>query len=314
MRKFLCLTLLFFAFVSVKAADGNKEQAVIRIKSAKFALPLVEQWISEYAKVNPDARIVLADKETDSKEIDIQLAISNTQRGSLYSNQFYSSVGRYAILPIAGKNNVLLDDLNKKKLNSKRLKELFFEKDFLDDDYEPAKDKYNATVYSGYNSSSVTQPFADHFGYEPSSIKGKKISGDDIYLINAVQKDETGVTFNNLNYIFDLQSRQLKNEIAILPLDLKKEYNEILAESNLDKLIDLLEDKKIDLIPVEEISFVFQNQIDPEVKSFLQWVLSEAGQAYNHQFGFLNLDAKTLQGFREIILDENERKRQKATE
>jgi ABC-type phosphate transport system substrate-binding protein len=203
-------------------------------------------------------------------------------------------VGRYAILPIAGKNNVLLNDLNKKKLNSKRLKELFFEKDVVDDDYdEPAKDKYHATVYSGYTSSSVTQPFAVHFGYEPSNVKGKKISGDDIYLINAVQKDTTGVSFNNLNYIFDLNSRQLKKEIVILPLDVKKEYSEVLATSNLDKLIDLLENKGIELIPVEEIGFISQNQVNPEVKKFLQWVLSE-GQAYNHQFGFLNLDTKTL--------------------
>jgi ABC-type phosphate transport system substrate-binding protein len=152
----------------------------------------------------------------------------------------------------------------------------------------------------GYNASSVTQPFALHFGYEPSNLKGKKISGDDIYLINAVQKDNTGVSFNNLNYIFDLNSRQLKKEIAILPLDLKKEYNEVLSEPNLDKLIGLLEDKGIDLIPVEEINFVFQNQVNPDVKDFLQWVLSE-GQAYNHQFGFLNLDAKTLNQQKEQV-------------
>jgi ABC-type phosphate transport system substrate-binding protein len=295
MKRYLYLVLFFFAFITGNASDGNGKQDAICIKSVKFARPLVEQWISGYAKVNPNVNIIIADKDVNSEEIDIQLSISDVQRDSLYVNQFYSSVGRYAILPIAGKNNVILNDLNKKKLNTKRLKELFFEKNELDDDYyEPAKDKYNATVYSGYNSSSVTQPFADHFGYEVSSLKGKKISGDDIYLINAVQKDETGVSFNNLNYIYDLNSRQLKKEIAILPLDLKKEYNEILSESNLDKLLGLLENSKpIDLIPVEELSFVFQNQIDPEVKNFLQWVLSE-GQAYNHQFGFLNLDEKTL--------------------
>jgi ABC-type phosphate transport system substrate-binding protein len=293
MKKCLYFVLFLFVFVSTKAADGNGKQEVIRIKSVKFALPLVEEWISGYAKVNPDAQIVIVDKDADSKAVDIQLLISDVQKDSLYSNQFYSLVGRYAILPIAGKNNVLLDDLNKKKLNAKRLKELFFEKDIWDEDYEPVKDKYNATIYSGYSTSSVTQPFAVHFGFEPANLKGKKISGDDIYLINAVQKDDTGVSFNNLNYIYDLHSRQLKKEIAILPLDLKKEYSEILAESNLDKLIDLLEDKLIELIPVEEISFVLQNQIDPEVKNFLQWVLSE-GQTYNHQFGFLNLDAKTL--------------------
>ncbi|KAA6349357.1 hypothetical protein EZS27_003185 [termite gut metagenome] len=298
MKRCLYLSLLFFVFITVSASGGNDKQGIIRIKSVKFALPLVEQWISGYAKVNPDTRIVIAD--ADAEEVDIQLLISDVPKDSLQSNHFYSSVGRYAILPIAGKNNVLLNDLNKKKLNSKRLKELFFEKDLADDDYESTKDKYHATVYSGYTSSSVTHPFAVHFGYEPSNMKGKKISGDDIYLINAIQKDTTGVSFNNLNYIFDLNSRQLKNEIVILPLDLKKEYSEVLAESNLDKLIGLLEDKGIELIPVEEIGFVSHNQVNPEVKNFLQWVLSE-GQAYNHQFGFLNLDTKTLNHQKEQV-------------
>ncbi|MDR0835256.1 MAG: substrate-binding domain-containing protein [Tannerella sp.] len=300
MKKYFYLILLLFTFISVKAADENSKQNIIYIKSVNFALPLIKQWISEYAKVNPNVHIVVADKDTDTKEIDIQISISDAQTGNLYENQFYSSVGRYAILPITGKNNVLLNDLNKKRLNSKRLKELYFEKEIDFDNDASSKEKYNATVYSGYNSSSVTQPFAVHFGFEPSKLKGKKISGDDIYLVNAVQKDETGVSFNNLNYLYDLNSRQLKKEIAILPLDLKKEYSTILEESNLDKLIDLLEEKSIELIPVEEIGFVFQNQVNPEVKNFLQWILSE-GQAYNHQFGFLNLDEKTLNQQKEQV-------------
>jgi hypothetical protein len=180
-------------------------------------------------------------------------------------------------------------------LNSKRLKELFFEKAYDEETNEPvsSKEKYHATVYSAYNVTSVTHSFAEHFGFEPSDLKGKRISGDDIYLNHAVQKDETGVSFNNLNYLYDLNSRHLKNGITLLPLDLKKEYSDILEESDLDKLIGLLENKGIELIPVEELSFVFREQIDVEVAKFLQWVLSE-GQKYNHQFGFLSLDSKKL--------------------
>jgi ABC-type phosphate transport system substrate-binding protein len=74
---------------------------------------------------------------------------------------------------------------------------------------------------------------------------------------------------------------------------LKKEDYKIIEESDLDKLIDLLEKKNINTIPVEELLFSLQNQENRKIQSFFQWILSE-GQAFNHQFGFLKLDEKTI--------------------
>jgi ABC-type phosphate transport system substrate-binding protein len=280
--------LVIIAFITTSVFAKNNED-VIYIKSVKFATPLLEQWIAEYSKLNPEVQFAIADKDTPSEEVDIRLLSSDAPSNNTYT----FSIGRYAVLPIAGQNNTLLSEFQKKKLNMKRLKELFFEKELLDDEYEPAKDKYNATIYSVSNASSVSNTFANHFGYEISKLKGKKISGDDIFLINAVQKDNTGVSFNNLNYVFDINSRQLKANIVLLPLDLKKEYSEVIAEANLDKVIDLLENKSIDLIPVDEINFVVSNVADTQTEQFLQWVISE-GQVYNHQYGFLNVDKETL--------------------
>ncbi|MDR1937804.1 MAG: hypothetical protein LBQ73_04815 [Tannerellaceae bacterium] len=301
MKRNVCILIVAFAFafvsfgstgISAKNRTESDRQEVIYIKSVKFVTPLLNQWISEYAKVKPGVKLAVADVSAEPEKADIQLLISDRERENLPPDQYYSSVGRYAVLPVAGKQNLLLNDFQKKRLNVKRLKELFFEKDELGENNDPAeKDKYNATIYSGNNSTSVSHVFASHFGFNPGNLKGKRISGDDIYLINAIQKDEKGISINSLAYIYDINSRQLKQEIAILPLDLKKEQNAILEESDLDKLIDLLESKSIELIPVEEISFVFRNDINPAAKEFLQWVLSE-GQAYNHRFGFLNPDGK----------------------
>jgi hypothetical protein len=286
-RIYFIVAIAIFATTSAFAQADSQD--VIYIKSVKFATPLLEKWIAEYSKVNPEVKIAVADKNVEAENVDIQLLASDGQE----VNQQSYAIGRYSVLPIASKGNALLGELQKKKLNTKRIKELFFEKDLLDDDYEDAKDKYNATIYSVVNASSVANAFASHFGYEPSKLKGKKISGDEIYLINAVQKDQTGVTFNNLSYLFDINSRKLKSNIALLPLDLKREYSEVIAEANLDKVIDLLETKSIDLIPVEGIQFVASHTPDAQTNQFLQWVATD-GQAYNHQFGFLNVDKKAL--------------------
>jgi hypothetical protein len=108
-----------------------------------------------------------------------------------------------------------------------------------------------------------------------------------------VKKDIKGVSFNNLNYIFDIKSRHLNDGIVLLPLDVKKEYAEVLDLQNLDETIALLENKNIDLIPVEELTFVLPEEVNPATLQFLEWALSQ-GQDYIHSFGFLRLDTKTL--------------------
>ncbi|MDR0811443.1 MAG: hypothetical protein LBN23_04110 [Paludibacter sp.] len=285
--KKISFLLAMVIVASTTAFAQNNEKDVIYIKSLKFANPLLEKWIAEYSKLNPEVKIAVADQTVAADKIGIQLSAAGSD-----NKQSAYAIGRFAVLPIAAKDNALLGELQKKKLNTKRIKELFFEKE-LDDEYdEPAKDKYKATVYSVANTSQVADAFASHFGYEVSSLKGKKISGDDIFLINALQRDKNGVTFNNLSYVFDIQSRKLKNNIELLPLDLKREYSEVIAEADLDKVIELLEAKSIDLIPVEDIAFVVL-QPDSKINQFLQWVTSE-GQVYNHQFGFLNADKNSL--------------------
>jgi ABC-type phosphate transport system substrate-binding protein len=293
----ILIAIVFSNFANAQipgaSIESARQQDVFSIKGVKFADALLEKWISEYSKTNPDVSPSIAGKEVHEYSIEV-VPLRKQKDDTLQSDRPVIPFGRYAVLPIAGKNNVLPDELKKKKLNEKRLKELFFEKDVLAEDYDAdKKEKYDVVVYSGNNSYSVSGVFAGHFGYETGSLKGKKIAGDDIYLNNAVRKDAKGISFNNLNYVFNIESRQLNEGIVLLPLDLKKEYEEVLSVQNLDETIALLENKTIDLIPVEELAFVLPENVEPATLRFVEWALSE-GQEYIRPFGFLRLDAKTL--------------------
>ncbi|MDR1116524.1 MAG: hypothetical protein LBL33_10365 [Tannerella sp.] len=279
---------------TTSATANPAQQEAVYIKGVRFVDALLDKWITEYSKTHPGVSLSIAGKD-NTHEHSIEVIPSGIRDDdALQTTATAISFGKYAVLPIAGKDNALPDELKKKKLNEKRIRELFFEKDFLAEDAEPdKKEKYDATVYSSNSSYSVSHSFAGHFGYEASSLKGKKIAGDDIYLNNAVKKDVKGVSFNNLNYIFNIESRQLNDGITLLPLDVKKEYAEVLNVQNLDETIALLENKSIGLIPVEELSFVLPEKVSPATLQFLEWALSE-GQNYINPFGFLRLDTKTI--------------------
>ncbi len=286
-------SILVTLLISSPIFAQNNVNETIYIKSSRFASPLIEKWINEYTKVNPQAQIKLADNSVKAENIALKVVVSDNSKNGLQIGEQILYFGRYAILPVIGKDNPLLAEFSKKKLNDKRFKELFFEKDILSEDTNSSKQDYDVTVYSGNNNESVAHSFASYFGYTSSSLKGKKISGDDAFLINAIQKDKTGVTFNALGNIFDINTRGLKDNITILPLDVKKEYRNYFTESvNIDNVIELLESEPVDLIPVDNIGFAYSPG-NKAVKEFLVWVLTE-GKTFNHSYGILNPDEKVL--------------------
>lgn len=283
--KFIPFTfMLLLISVGASAQSGSKE--VLHIKSARFAEPLVEQWAAAYENANPGIEITVS-SDPGEEGGDLSFIGSRAEGASVDGNRTVVFTGRYALLPIANEENPILSDLNKKRLNAKRLQEFFFESGIADGGSGSSGDPANeVTIYSGNIPGSSADRFASHFGYDAADLRGRRISGDDIFLINAVQKDPRGVTFNNLSYLYDKESRQLKEGLALLPLDVKRGQHEILESADIDKTIALLEEENIPLIPVEHVGFVYQND-NQLAKEFLYWVLSE-GQKYNHTHGFLS--------------------------
>ena len=287
MKTFLLPALIFVTAIPNLTAQVN-EKKVIYIERASTTDLLVEKWIHEYTTVNPQVEIKIADRNTDKSEINLQI-ITHTPPDSLLSpGQSLLCVGRYALVPITCKCNPALDDIG--ELNKKKLVNLFFEKD-VDETTKKSKDKLDVTVYSGNRANSGATTFSDHFGYSPSRLKGQRIFGDDIHLIDAIRHDTTGVTFNCLSCAYDIDSRKLHEDLALLPLDLKKDYKENYC-ADMDQLLTMLENNQVDLIPVDNVNVTYYNDSNKEVIDFLKWILSD-GVKHNKKFGFLAPDNKT---------------------
>lgn len=286
MKKSKLIRLAAALLLSASAVAQQNSKETIYIKSARFAAPLVKEWISEYEKTDSQVEIKFAEGDASDEQIDISLVSFTNAADHAATNQIIFYAGRYALLPVTHADNPFLNELSRKGLNGKKLENLFFEKDIFEvTSGSSKKQKHEATIYSGNNADSFSGIFASHFGYSSADIKGKKISGDDVFLIHAIQKDNSGITFNNLSYIFDIETRSLKNNLSLIPLDVKKDQREILQEADIDKTLELLEKENISLIPVENIGFAYQKN-NLTAKRFLKWILSE-GQQYNHKYGFL---------------------------
>ena len=273
-------------------AEGNSTNSGVRtIKSPRFARPLIGKWIEEYAKTEPGVEFQIVKGSGNQDNIDLNVTFSDNQDSNekLFSHIVY--FGETAVLPITARSSEAARLLEGKHLNSKKLKQLFFLNDDFAEDVKKIKAFENIIIYSGSNASSVASSFAHHFGEESSSFRGKRISGDDLFLNTAITKDPLGVTFNTLSNIFDLKSRHLKSNLSLVGLDLKKELaNSLNDEGSLDDVLNALENGSPAEVTIEKVGITF-NDADDAVNHFLQWVL-ENGTKYNHEYGLLNLDRK----------------------
>lgn len=286
-KTFITIALLAVATILNATTQGN---GAIKIKATKASKTLVEQWTNAYKQLNPEVEITLVDKEEDAN-LSITTSPDNLSDGRVG----VTYVGRYAVLPVTSKENPLYKEVASKQWSEKDLKHLFFQsdEDLIDEaagtvKKEKLSDKL--VVFSGNNSTSSSAFYAKHFGYEKADIRGKRIQGDDLYLLNAIQKEKQSVTFNNIAYLYDTNSRHLKQDIAILPLNIKKEQEQTLLSGNLDETLALLETTTISTIPVEGIAFAY-NSFNSDIEKFLFWVVND-GQEYNNKAGYLRLAEK----------------------
>ena len=273
-----------------ETSNTVKNSNVRTIKSPRFARPLIEKWIEEYAKTEPGVEFQFVNGSASQDDIDLNVTFDNQDP----NNKDFSHIvfiGETAVLPITARSSEAARLLEGKHLNAKKLKQLFFLDDEFEEDVKKNKAFESITIYSGSNASSVASSFAHNFGVESSSFRGKRISGDDLFLNTAISKDPLGVTFNALSNIFDLKSRHLKSDLSLVALDLKKDLESSFSDSGtLDNLLDILENGKPAEVTIGKVGLAFNNT-DRDVNRFLQWVL-ENGTRYNHEYGLLNLDNK----------------------
>lgn len=291
----LLQALLIFSAITLSATAQVRSDKTIYIKGAKFTYPLIEKWITEFKKENPKVDIQIINKTNASQSPDLTILARKPTENEIEKGSKFAYVGRYALLPISNNRNPILNEVRKNGISKKELKLLVFEGDPFAEEQPKSKIKSKINIYTRENQACTSIALASHFGFKSSEIKSKKVTGDDNYLLNSIKKDTIGITFNNLGSIFDIHTRKLKDDFALIPLDLKSEIRAQISSSNLDQTIALLEKSNVETIPVEKFGFVVSKEQSNnyEVINFLSWILSK-GQEFNHEQGFLNLTNEDL--------------------
>jgi len=250
MKKSVFTIALLLGLQVSQSAGAQNEQVTLRVQNA--VRPLVERWVTEYQKINHDAAFqIVSGKQTNTEH---QISFVTEQADDAIF------VARYAVVPVIRKSSEAAQLLGSKRLNAKKLKSLFFVKDEFDDDTKESKAEQALHIYTGNSQQSASRAYAQSFKQETSS------------------------------FIFDLESRQLRSDLAIVPLDIDKHGEQVLDEARLDDIIQLLEQQQFAEIPTGKIGLSY-NHHDSQLNHFVHWILTD-GHRYIHEYGLLQLSQK----------------------
>ena len=269
-------------------------QDVVKIKGTRLVYPLMRKWINEVTREHPNVKIKIS-PNAPSDSIDFSIASYALTSNELKDDIQGVAVARYVQLPIVNANRPDLAEIKSKGITESTLKALFFGE-------QPVSLGTNSStsplqLYVRDRPVCAVKAFAKHFDENPTDLNGKAVSGDDEDLSRAVRGDVNGITFNNLGFIYDIKSRRVSSGLAIVPLDLNADgridKKEDIYET-LDGVIEFIESTENPAFVNERVNLLYhQTNQKEEAKLFLNWILSN-GQSFNHEYGFLLMDAALL--------------------
>lgn len=275
-------------------------QKVVVVTGARFSYKLVEKWIDDYNKVNPNVQIIVESRgSADPLKYDILVEVYPPDE-EIRNGREYVNIGRYAILPVATSGSEFEKTYGDKGLNTETINEVFFHNIFADKGKQkPVAEPF--TVYTRLQKAGVPMVFARYFGREQKDFKGTAVAGADSHLLKAVLRDSIGVTYLPLPLIYDESTREPVHGLTVLPVDLngnKKVSDEEKFYGSLDSVIEHLESlepKQRENIPVEYLHLsVDRKNASPEAIEFVRWVNAN-GQKDLHAFGYLKPEPKRFE-------------------
>ena len=294
MKSWIVLVLLVSGSVLVQAQSTEKK---VIITGVRFAYPLVEQWIAEYKKENPDVAVQIEPRSTtDPSKYDLLIEAYEPD-GTLKDTREFVNVARYALLPVANAQSAFSKIYGEKGLTQPLIRQLYFN-DITSNKKDREEIKVPYTVYTRLQKAGAPVTFAHYFGFEQANIVGKAIAGADEHLIKALLKDTTGISYSVPGLLFDLKSRQTLAGLTVLPVDTDndgKVEKEEKVIGNLDELLTQYEAGIPKNVPVESIHLsIAKNSQNAEALRFLKWVLAH-DQAILHTHGFLKPEPQRFQ-------------------
>ncbi|MCX6279305.1 MAG: PstS family phosphate ABC transporter substrate-binding protein [Bacteroidetes bacterium] len=282
------------------AESGDTLKGKITMSGAFALYPLAVKWAEEFQKLHPAVIINVSaggagKGMTDalSKMVELGMYSKSVSPEEQAKGAWWIAVAKDAVLPTINVSNPVLSDLKRKGLTRQKFYDIFItEKIKTWGEAVGNSSKAELQVFNRSDACGAADMWAKYLkNKKQEDIQGLGVNGDP-GVADAVKRNPEGIGFNNLGFIYEMQTRKMYPGLEVIPIDLNE--NGVIDPdenfySNMDSVISAINAGKYPSPPARDLYFVSGGKPSSQlVKLFLQWVL-EDGQKYVHEAGYVTI-------------------------
>ncbi len=284
---------------SEKQSESGGLEGTISISGAWALYPLAVSWADQFKQLHPGVRIEISAggagkgmADVLSDLVDLAMVSREIYPQEIEQGAFYVPVAIDAVVPVINAENPVIGLVKSKGIKREIFEKIWIQGESLDwgNIYDEAS-AGRINVYTRSDACGAAATFAAFMGKKQEDMLGTGIFGDP-GMVTAVKDDTLGIGYNNINFVYDRNTKNPVDGVSVIPIDLNG--NGILDENedfyeNIDLIVKAISEGNYPSPPARELYFVTKGK-PPEglVKEFLEYVLSE-GQALTSEAGYVNI-------------------------
>lgn len=279
---------------------GGTLKGHISISGAFALYPMTVRWAEEFQKENPGVKIDISAggagkgiADVLSGMVDLAMFSRGVTQVEEEKGAWKLAVCKDAVLPTINVKNAFLQEIKSQGFKQQDFKAIFTDekKWFWNDFLQNTSAKAPIIVYTRSDACGAAQMWAEFLGTNQESLTGIGVFGDP-GIADAVKSDPNSIGYNNVIYIYDINSRKKYEGIEVVPLDLNQDGvigpEEDFYET-LDEVMSAISDGRYPSPPARDLYLISKGKPENEIViSFLNWILTK-GQQYIHEAGYVQL-------------------------
>ncbi len=302
-RKVVIIAVAIIIVAVVAYSHLSSPSETIKVSGAWALYPMMVKWVEEYQKSHTEVRIDVSAGGAGKGMADALGGLVNIGMVSreifpeeIGQGAFWVSVCKDAVVPTVNEKNPVLDDLLTKGVKKHTFMNIWINGNITTWGEVVGTDvTENIHVYTRSDACGAAQTWAEYLGCKQEDLLGVAVYGDP-GLAGAVKDDSLGIGYNNVNYAYDMETKEPVEGMVVIPLDLN-ENGKVDGDEDFyntrDEIVDAIATVAYPSPPARNLHLVTKDEFTGVTKEFVKWILTE-GQQYVPETGYVQLPEEEL--------------------
>jgi phosphate transport system substrate-binding protein len=285
--------------------NGDNLSGKITISGAFALYPLTVKWGQEFRKIHSKVTINISAggagkgmADALSKMVDLGMYSKEVSPEEKAKGAWYIAVSKDAVLPTINTANPVIRELKANGLTKQKFFDIFIlGKIKTWGEATGTRSNVKLESFTRSDACGAAEMWAKYLqGKKQEDLQGLGVNGDP-GVADAIRRNAGGIGYNNLNFIYDIDTRKPYQGIDVIPLDMNgngKIDPEEDFYGSLDQVMNAIRNGVYPSPPARDLYLVSAGKpTNKAVLAFLKWILTD-GQKYLSEAGYVSVSPDKL--------------------